>query len=563
MLKFMKINFKESKEHIFTCLALFYMYILFNPIEIFFTQPANFSFVFSDFIGPLLLKFTILSIVAFLLISFEKLVVLKNLLFWCLIASYLQYLFFNLIDNSINENFIQIYTIINLIIWFAILIATFFIPDKVKKYISIIILFTQIITTVTVFVQNINYQDKYQNRDYYCIDGTEQYTVSSDSNIIVIILDRVPNELFDRTLKSNPEMINCLNDFTYYNDCNGGYDGTYLGINCLITGQEYKGNVMLADWYNQIWTNEKTNNFYNTLKDNNYKINFYTAVQSKEFDLNYMHNIFDNIVKVEDEERVINTEKASNLLLKLSISKLSCTYLKDAVGLDAVDYTGIVTNGTTIRYHNFHFYEKLQDGFEINDNNNYFIIQHINGVHGMGTLKIYTTNEKCEYVEQATDEENMVGCMVLVDEYIKQLKECGAYDNATIIITSDHGEDHTPSRPQPIFFMKLPNEIHSSMQVNTSKIDHKDFMPTVLDVIGEDYSEYGISILDQKETDERERIYRFRIKNKDIKPAPKYLSNANSLYNQIIEIRYNNKEEIQEKFDNNDYETLPLLEGMW
>ena len=40
-------------------------------------------------------------------------------------------------------------------------------------------------------------------------------------------------------------------------------------------------------------------------------------------------------------------------------------------------------------------------------------------------------------------------------------------------------------------------EQHSSTQINNFPIDSKDFVPTVLDIIGADnYSEYGLSVFD-------------------------------------------------------------------
>ena len=105
-----------------------------------------------------------------------------------------------------------------------------------------------------------------------------------------------------------------------------------------------------------------------------------------------------------------------------------------------------------IAHENFDFDLGLrQKGLSLDKNSNYFIVQHLQGTH------LFTTDEFGYNKEDATLEETAKGCMVVMEEYINQLKQLGVYDDATIIITADHGR---ASDSQVIFYIKEAGDEH-------------------------------------------------------------------------------------------------------
>lgn len=109
----------------------------------------------------------------------------------------------------------------------------------------------------------------------------------------------------------------------------------------------------------------------------------------------------------------------------------------------------------------------------------------------MGTIK-----------ENSTLEETAKGCMVILEYYFNRLKEMGVYDDATIIITADHG-DFDDS--QVIFYIKRPGEEHEKSPVNQAPITHCEYLSTIVDAVGADAAEYGSTIYDIPEDVPRER----------------------------------------------------------
>ena len=109
------------------------------------------------------------------------------------------------------------------------------------------------------------------------------------------------------------------------------------------------------------------------------------------------------------------------------------------------------------------------------------------------------------------------GSLRIVYEYLEQMKELGIYDDATIIITADHGQgyildsDKTSGKPdrtsRPIFIVKKPNEQGEAMRISNAPVSQAELIPTILGAVGADGSDYGRTFEDISENEERERMY--------------------------------------------------------
>ena len=119
------------------------------------------------------------------------------------------------------------------------------------------------------------------------------------------------------------------------------------------------------------------------------------------------------------------------------------------------------------------------------------------------------------------------------------------YNSSTIIITADHGS-WNDGDPQPIYFIKKCNEIHDKMQINSAPISADDFQATILALINQNYSEYGTSIFDWSEGDQRERSVYMRVNNPDLPDI------QGSSFNAYYGFNYStNKDELIPKIEKN------------
>lgn len=133
-------------------------------------------------------------------------------------------------------------------------------------------------------------------------------------------------------------------------------------------------------------------------------------------------------------------------------------------------------------------------------------------------------NDNFEEIEEnGTRLSQARGSLKIVYEYIDEMKRLGIYDNATIIITADHGQNMDVMREAkndmdydmtstPILFVKLPNEQHEEKPIsNTAPVSHTDFAATIINAVGGNATEYGRTFAEITQDEIRERVFTYVI----------------------------------------------------
>jgi len=149
----------------------------------------------------------------------------------------------------------------------------------------------------------------------------------------------------------------------------------------------------------------------------------------------------------------------------------------------------------------------------------------------------------------------------MVEEYMNQLKELGVYDSSTIIVMADHGSKFNG---QPIFFIKNKDERHEKMLETAAPIDYDAFVPTIVQVLGEDHSTYGKSIYDYYDGEWRERIFLERAFDANYPDVKRYDGMANAAENVWHQYKYTGDMwyliSVYQLFQ---YETIPMVDSYY
>lgn len=503
-----------------------FMILVFGPAEIFFANVTEFDFLYGEFAGYMAVVFLIFLMIFTVLLSWlpEKIYeIALSVLFVIAAAGYLQVMFFNknldlLGVNPDGYHVPLMQGIWNLIIWMAVLVAVIMLSvwkkeiwKKVLLYLSMLLVGMQAVALVSLLVtapEEAYERAKVDDRLW----GKDQYTVSADKNIIVFVLDYFSSLYLQQMMAVYPDGADCLHDFTYYSNADCTYYGTFPSLAHMLTGGEVDTTVSNSEWCRDIWDNDLTEQFYQELHANQYKVNVYTT----DFDVLTVGNgcaiLRDKISNITDEPREVEVD--TGLLLK-TLTKMSCyrmapDLLKTQFYTNVSEYSLIVQDmGQGIAHTNSDFFEALQDeGLKEDDSSNYFIFQHLIGTHE------FNTDEHGKYQEKTSVEETARGCMTIMEKYLDELKRLGVYDDATIIITADHGGDWKEDM-QVIYFIKQPGEVHDASPVTNAPISHCDLLPTVAQMAGMDYTKYGKSIYDFQQDEQRERTIWVRTKDPD------------------------------------------------
>lgn len=526
-----KRDFKKLGISLLVVFLLMFMLFIFGPAEIYFANVTEFEFLYGEFAGVLILTAVIVTVVASLIIFLlpDKLSrVLISLFCGIALLSYVQTMFLNgeldLLGVSPEGYVANVASAsVNLGIWLLVMcgiIVLAFVKLEIWKklvgFVSAFLIAIQLVALVTLVATAGEEAYKRPTENWH-ISGMDQYTVSAKENVIVLILDYFSNTYIEKMEAIYPGATDFLHDFTYYSNTDCVYFGTFPSVPHMLTGQKVDMDVSINEWCSDIWDNEETNRFYTELQEAGYITNVYTPDKNILCGMNdaqilsgKIHNVINSAQEVE-----VLYDKVQNTMTKMSAYRMLPEFFKPYVYTNIDEYEDVVQQKTyKLNHNNYEFYQGLlEEGLTLDEEHNYYIVQHLMGPH------LWTTDEKGYYKEDSTIEETSKGCMVIVEEYLNQLKELGVYDNSTIIITADHGEGYAS---QVLFYIKKPYETHDESPVTNAPISFYEFMPTIASAAGLDASSYGETIDAYKANEQRERTYWIRWMEENYPIVPCY-----------------------------------------
>ncbi len=524
-----------------------FMLLIFGPTEIFFANESEFDFIYGDFIGYFVIAAVLGAGLMTLVAMFLPDVLYKGMLsivFGISIAGYLQVMFLNkdLDLLGVNPEGYQVdwgKATGNLMIWIVIILVVLILSfwksiiwKKMTQYLSAFLLCIQLVALCSLLLTAKEEAYKYPTEEVWHLSGEQQYVVSANKNVIVFVLDYFSNQYLEPLQKKYPDAVDFLHDFTYYSNMDCTYFGTFPSLPHMLTGAELDMTLAVNDWCKQIWENEKTDSFYYGLKEQGFVTNVYTLSPNILCGLNgagILNGKVDNVVYSVQEVDVWN-KVLLQTMAKMSFYRMSPDWLKSYFYAGLNKYSSVVLMKDHIAHENFDFYQGLrQKGLSLDKNSNYFIVQHLQGTH------LFTTDEFGYNKEDATLEETAKGCMVVMEEYINQLKQLGVYDDATIIITADHGR---ASDSQVIFYIKEAGDEHEITPVTNAPVSFHEFLPTIARAAGLDYSEFGQSVYEFSQNEQRERTNWIRQKDSDYAIVPCYTGNKDGSANVYYEYTY-------------------------
>lgn len=530
---------KKNLYVFFGCFLLCFMILIFGPAEIFFSNVTEFEFVYGEFAGFMAIAAAIAAVVLTLIgvVLTDKLKrIYLSVILGISLAGYIQTMFLNkhldlLGMNPDGYSVKGLSVFVNLAIWIVVISLLIFVSFRKKE------LWKRMVLCVSLFllsVQGVAYGIllftggyKYPETGWH-LSGKDQFTVSAKDNVIVIVLDMFSNEYIKSLEDSYPGATECLHDFTYYSNYDCTYMGTFPSLAHMLTGCELDMSVSTNEWFLNIWESENATNFYNMLQEKGYLTNLYTPslhVLVGTNDAKLLNGKFSNLTN-EEQDRTVLYNLLYKTMFKVSAYRMFPEILKPYFYTDMKEYADIVQGvGDKVYYNNYGFYGELRkNGLKVDNAHDYFIVQHLVGAHS------YTTDEFGYYKEDATLDETTKGCMVILEEYINQLKQLGVYDNAAIIVTADHGSFDSETK-QVIFFVKEPKEEHEELQVNDSMVSHREFLPTIAQTAGVDYTDFGQTIYDYNGAHDRERTYWEHVYDKRYPIVPYYTHEKNGTHN--------------------------------
>ncbi len=431
------------------------------------------------------------------------------LYFGAALAAYLQGNFFNinavpLAGDSVVWPNLLLPTLLNLGIWLGIILIPVailcFAPKRfgvIVKSVSLALIVMQL-ASMTALLINMP-PDKKQ---IYTITQ-DRFKLSPKENIIVLIADSISTGYMEELMTKDPEALDFLDGFTYYPNTTGAYGKTAGTYAYLMSGKYYLNQQNFVDYCREAFT---TDTFWKELKELGYDIHIGENGSGVPY-FPEQAEAFSNLVVRQPE--VSSYFTMAKLMLKMTGYRFAPDLMRPFLLNDyppAFDLLMQSPKGQAPVTEKIDppFYSALvKEKLSAQGEGKAFRLYFLQGAHTP-----YRMNAKAQRVadNSVSYYEQLKGVFHIFREYLTQLKELGLYDDATIIIMTDHAKTTTLQALNPTFMIK-PKGASGALATSLAPISYEDFRPTLMKAAGGDYLKYGTPVDAWNEGDARERKY--------------------------------------------------------
>ena len=500
-------------------LMLSFTVFVFAPVNAYQLNRMNFDFTSNLFLIYLAIPFTATAVVLWGIMTISMLagrkayIVTVSALFGIGVAFYIQGNF-HCLSNSVLMGGEPEWTtlmrpaLINLAVWFLITVVSIvFAITKARIFLktalyasALLIVMEGGILAVTGFLsQRI---PETSQRAYSTVK--DEFTVSENGDIIVFLLDAFDTRYMQMAMDAYPEWMGSFSDFTYYPNTSSTYQRTEPSYINMLTRTRYYNQEPFYTWVDIALQDEP---FFTVLRENGYTLDFY-AVPDNLFPLQ-MADVAENVKKPEVQ---ITHPYSFVYTLEFGPLVLQPFMYGDYAVLLQRDYELTEMKSTWFEADALERMRK-HGGYSLNGDSKYFKFYHFQGAHSPGNLDRYgnTIDDS-----SGTLDEQALGSLNIVGQYLQALKDCGAYDSSMIVIMGDHGRQDSVYEGNntvcnTIFLTKYPGQrsVTGEITVNeVSQVSLEDLAATCMDGAGLAYDAdiFGKPARDWDGT-ERERIF--------------------------------------------------------
>lgn len=289
------------------------------------------------------------------------------------------------------------------------------------------------------------------------------YTVGTEENLLVLVLDSVDADQFAQALAEDPDLSRRLEGFTWYRNAMGLSDPTKYGLPALLTGQAYTQPVDYAGFIAAAYADAP---LYTMLAGDVWDARFFTDSRYVSLDA----GVVDNLAR---EELAVNDPAGlTRDLLRLCAFRYAPHFLKPQLWM----YSNVFLPYAQAQGEPVYevtdpaFDARLrEEGLEATVERAFRLI-HLTGMHPP-----YTMDADCQYQAQGvTAQEQMRGCLRLAEDYLEQMRALGVYDRSAVLILADHG---TETVHRPLLLLKRPGDT-GEMAVNDAPVSYADLPAT-------------------------------------------------------------------------------------
>lgn len=374
---------------------------------------------------------------------------------------------------------------------------------KGTTVVALCVIVMQAAGVASVFAES-NETNRIQDGRPYVTQG-DLYTVSPDKNVIMFVVDSYDTHTLEELLGQDPHLLDGFTNFTYFPNTLGTMIPTHYALPYFLSADKPEAEEDLNHYRESRYT-EST--FLETIDDAGYTVGVYTDSamfnyrNKRERELSRLtvniHPIKNPPISIW-ESFIIMDQMALYRQSPWCFKWAFWYYTTDVNNKMIADVPGTNGNDQLYELDDPAFMQHLRtDGLEVSDDHKdgAFRLIHLFGPHFP-----FTMDENGDRIAfgYGTTEQQALGSLKVLEKYLEQLKLQGVYDEATIIITADHGvwaeqDDPVQNSISPILLVKpsMPNgSPQEPCQISYMPMSHEDIAPTIIQAVGGDPTEFG------------------------------------------------------------------------
>lgn len=376
----------------------------------------------------------------------------------------------------------------NLCLWALVLLAVLLVMylhrevwKKVICIVSALLVVMQLVPAIGIFAGAYGYPSQ-NDGNFFSQQG--MYEFSEKDNIFVFVLDRLDYSYIEKALKEEPDMLDGLDGFTGYTNAISAFARTRPALAQLLSGYEetaYK--VPAKEYYKQAWEAGESN-IFEELQQRDYAVTLYTKLNYLFSDVQTAAAYADNVGY---DRGALQSAQVLKKLWNLSAYRYAPTAAKPFFWADTNYYNGGAYTQSAYEFDDARYALGLTEA-EATQTRSSFKFYHFYGPHAPYTLNADGTQAQ----GNTTVTEQTRGSFANLTKIFDRMKELGIYEDATIIITGDHGNPISDRKPIQVatrigLFYKPSGSAGTPFVTSHAPVSTDNIAPTLYKALGAEY----------------------------------------------------------------------------
>lgn len=532
---------------ILVSIAIPFIVFIGAPLQIYCSNIEEFRFIFTDVIGQTLLFFFGCSLIFFCSLFFVPELAYKILRGIYLGLAFMLFLQSNYLNGGLHslsgdtsQSVIEMAgmpaVVFNTVLWSAVIVgftlASVFVKKKdivgaVSLVLAVMVMATQTINTgvtaITTDFAGANAVSgmKKEDPEYVptFLTTSNLTTVAEDRNVVLFVIDRFDSKKYYETNKNIVDpYLKDWGGFTYFEDHISMYGRTYPSLAYMLTRNKLENGQGRKQYFIDSYGNNQT---LSKLHEQGYSVNLYTDSYYGYYDAFYLPDYIDNKIITSEESLRREVVQEWNLFRSstfMGLYRILPHVFKDTFGTTSsaivnqfVVYTSDdLTHPQASTDLKQAYQEVTRETFTANGDKQ-FTCFHVSGCHDV----FYDTDwSKAPMSKRKDIKISLINSFAILNEYIKEMKRLGVYDNSTIIITGDHGFEDSRTGDLIMdkitaLFVKRAGETEAKVKKSKAQVSHDNLWATIFasEGIAFDEAEFGKSVFDVDENEDQVRSH--------------------------------------------------------